>query len=73
LIEINSGIKRLSGGSIIDAKIKTLDEYWGDDGPIPQWRKDMNIGRPIHQSIGKGDKETNCRLICRFYTKDRRI
>jgi hypothetical protein len=28
---------------IIDAKIKTLDEYWGDDGPIPQWRKDMHM------------------------------
>ncbi|NLJ40498.1 MAG: nuclear transport factor 2 family protein, partial [Clostridiales bacterium] len=26
---------------------KTLDEYWGDDGPIPQWRKDMHIGKPI--------------------------
>jgi len=32
---------------IIEAKIKTLDEYWGDDGPIPQWRKDMHIGKPI--------------------------
>ena len=28
-------------------KIKTLDEYWGDDGDAPQWRQDMNIGRPI--------------------------
>lgn len=32
---------------IIEGKIKTLDEYWGDDGPIPQWRKDMHIGKPI--------------------------
>jgi hypothetical protein len=32
---------------ITEKKIKTLDEYWGDDGTAPQWRKDMNIGRPI--------------------------
>ncbi len=28
-------------------KICLLDEYWGDDGPAPQWRQDLNIGRPI--------------------------
>lgn len=28
-------------------KIKTLDEYWGDDGEAPQWRKDKHIGKPI--------------------------
>ena len=32
---------------IIEEKIKTLDEYWGEDGTAPQWRKDMHIGRPI--------------------------
>ncbi|HHU48616.1 MAG TPA: nuclear transport factor 2 family protein [Clostridiales bacterium] len=32
---------------IIEEKIKTLDEYWGDDGTIPQWRKEMHIGKPI--------------------------
>lgn len=30
-------------------QIKTLDEYWGDDGSAPQWRLDMHIGRPIRQ------------------------
>lgn len=28
-------------------KILVLDEYWADDGPAPQWRKDMKIGQPI--------------------------
>ncbi len=28
-------------------KIVCLDEYWGDDGDIPQWRKDMHIGSKI--------------------------
>ncbi|HHX57062.1 MAG TPA: nuclear transport factor 2 family protein [Clostridiales bacterium] len=29
-------------------KIKRLDEYWGDDGEAPQWRKDKHIGRGIN-------------------------
>lgn len=28
-------------------KIKELDEYWGDDGEAPQWRKEKKLGRPI--------------------------
>ena len=28
-------------------KIKTLDEYWGEDGEAPRWREDKHIGRPI--------------------------
>lgn len=28
-------------------KILHLEEYWGDDGPPPCWRQEMNIGRPI--------------------------
>lgn len=28
-------------------KIESIDEYWGDDGEVPKWRQDMNIGRPI--------------------------
>lgn len=28
-------------------QIIRLDEYWGDDGPAPQWRQDLNIGTPI--------------------------
>lgn len=30
-----------------DGKITSLDEYWGDDGPAPQWRQDMGIGSKI--------------------------
>ena len=29
------------------SKIQTLDEYWGDDAPAPQWRRAMQIGCPI--------------------------
>ena len=29
-------------------KIISLDEIWGDDGPAPQWRLDLRLGRPIH-------------------------
>lgn len=30
-----------------DDKITSIDEYWGECGPIPQWRLDKNIGSPI--------------------------
>ncbi len=32
---------------IEDDKIASIDEYWGDDGPAPQWRLDKKIGVPI--------------------------
>lgn len=33
--------------SVRNGKIDSIDEYWGDDGSAPQWRKDMHIGSPI--------------------------
>ena len=33
--------------TIKEDKIARIDEYWGDDGPAPQWRLDKQIGRPI--------------------------
>lgn len=30
-----------------EGKITGIDEYWGDDGPVPQWRLDKRIGTPI--------------------------
>lgn len=27
--------------------ISSLDEYWGDDGPAPQWRREKKIGTVI--------------------------
>ena len=33
--------------NIKDEKIASIDEYWGDDGPAPQWRLDKHIGTPI--------------------------
>lgn len=32
---------------IKDDKIKALDEYWGDDGEVPQWRQHEHIGSKI--------------------------
>ncbi len=28
-------------------KIIQLDEYWGDDSEIPEWRRNMKLGRSI--------------------------
>ena len=28
--------------------IVSMDEYWADDGEAPEWRKKLNIGKPIH-------------------------
>lgn len=30
-----------------DDKIVGMDEYWGDDGEVPHWRKEKQIGTPI--------------------------
>lgn len=32
---------------IVDGKIASIDEYWGDDGPAPQWRQALHIGSRI--------------------------
>ena len=32
---------------IAQGKITSMEEYWADDGPAPEWRRKMNIGRPI--------------------------
>ncbi len=34
---------------IRDGKIESLDEYWGDDGPPPAWRREMRLGKPIRE------------------------
>ncbi len=36
---------------IIDDKISSIDEYWGDDGTPPQWRRNKHIGTPIGTSL----------------------
>ena len=28
-------------------KIASIDEYWGDDGEAPEWRREKHIGSPI--------------------------
>ena len=30
-----------------DDLIVEMDEYWGDDGEAPSWRRKMGVGRPI--------------------------
>ena len=32
---------------IAQDQIRSIDEYWADDGDAPQWRQEMNIGRPL--------------------------
>lgn len=32
---------------ITDDKIRSLDEYWADDGTAPQWRLEKHIGQAI--------------------------
>lgn len=32
---------------LADDKIVSMDEYWGDDGPAPDWRLEKHIGTPI--------------------------
>lgn len=32
---------------IKDEKIISIDEYWGDDGDAPEWRKEKHIGNAI--------------------------
>ena len=31
--------------------ITALDEYWDDDGEAPAWRREMQIGKPISESL----------------------
>lgn len=33
--------------TVLDNKIKSIDEYWADDGIAPSWRLDKHIGRAI--------------------------
>ena len=32
---------------IVDGKIASVEEYWGDDGEAPQWRQEKHIGTKI--------------------------
>ena len=34
----------------VEDRITRLDEYWADDGPPPQWRKEKHIGSSIGRS-----------------------
>lgn len=33
---------------IRENKITSIDEYWGDVGEPPEWRKSLNLGRPVY-------------------------
>lgn len=32
---------------IEEFRIRSVDEYWADDGEAPDWRKRMGIGKPV--------------------------
>lgn len=40
---------RNSSVQIVDDKIISIDEYWSEDDPAPQWRKDMHIGSKVER------------------------
>ncbi len=40
-------VHQISVMKIMNEKIVALDEYYSEDGSIPQWRLDMNIGSLI--------------------------
>lgn len=42
---------------IKEEKICEIDEYWGEDGPVPPWRRALCIGRSIKP---KGLEEEPC-------------
>lgn len=34
---------------VVDEKIISVDEYWADDGDVPQWRVNKHIGTTIQK------------------------
>ena len=34
---------------LVNGKIASVEEYWSDDSPAPEWRRQMNIGCPIQK------------------------
>ena len=34
---------------VVDGKIASIVEYWGDDGPAPRWRQEKHIGSKIKE------------------------
>lgn len=49
-------VRRRGGGAAFHAvsfirleagRISSVDEYWGDDGGAPQWRRELGLGRAI--------------------------
>lgn len=34
---------------VVDGKIASVDEYWGDDGDAPQWRQEKKLGTKIRE------------------------
>ncbi len=33
-----------------EGRILSVDEYWGDDSPAPQWRQKRKLGSPIQKN-----------------------
>ena len=34
---------------VVEGKIRSVEEYWGDDGDAPQWRQEKQIGTKIRE------------------------
>ena len=46
-MDLSASFHAVSFFAMKEGRIRTLDEYWADDGDAPSWRKRMGIGRPI--------------------------
>jgi uncharacterized protein YdhG (YjbR/CyaY superfamily) len=44
--------------NIVNGNIWRLDEYWGDVGEPPKWRRELNIGKSITATADKGEGKT---------------
>lgn len=41
---------------LAEDKIASIDEYWGDDGEVPQWRQEKHIGTKIRKESDDGNQ-----------------
>ena len=47
--EENTVCRAVSFFAFVGEKIACLDEFWGDVGPAPQWRQEMQIGKCLYK------------------------
>lgn len=48
--DLRASAHAVSFFTLRDSLIAALDEYWGDEGEAPAWRREMGIGQAIRPS-----------------------